>query len=750
MGPLPNDVPWYIPLRPKNIKLVFEYTLYLGVFDSRASAAFIESTFGGEPGQPAAPHQSLCYASLKLNQRGHYLPGSFGLSTFPWALGELQRGRLNRPGWSGAFTEVRKGLEDYLEHHFKKTILNRSGRAERITTAVTLAQLQAFERTIMDACGWKAPANARGSITVDRKERPRPSADAGTEHTTDTVSSVYLQDLERIMDRPVGTTYPPTLRSYLGAGLNQTAGARTDISEHIDDLRKSLSPHHYPDGCWPSPYPLHLLQQFAVNTTLARLGGGRQRGISSVNGPPGAGKTTLLRDLAAAILVRRAKTMVEITDPTRVFKRVGTPGPGKSSAALYTPIAVLRDAGILVASNHDGALNNDSLQLPLKATLAAEYQNKISYFTDVAHSTHDTDHWGLLSVALGDRKRCLELSNRLWYSRETTNLRTSLAEGKPSSLEAWQAARDDFNDVLNKVTAEKDRLAEVRRNCDALVAAAAAEQRLAGAKTEAQDQYDELRRNTETTRKATDNAERAKETATAQLDTVRANQPGFFTYWLRADKRREYETTKGRALAEYNDATGTHRTLAEQRTKLEATFAEATTHLERVSADHRSAENRLRQLRVETDTARAELGPRYADAAFWETIGSTTSQQACPWYSDTLRHLQSELFMAALRVQEVFVRTADARAGCITTTLSAFFAYLRGDIRVGPMEAEAMWSTFFLVVPVVSVSFADIQGLLKDIGPDSLPWLLLDDADRTLPQAAAGAIWRARRAGRGG
>ena len=173
----------------------------------------------------------------------------------------------------------------------------------------------------------------------------------------------------------------------------------------------------------------------------------------------------------------------------------------------------------------------------------------------------------------------------------------------------------------------------------------------------------------------------------------------------------------------------------------------ATTDLDRVTTSWQVASERLRTLRVATDAAREELGPCYADEAFWANVESQASQEVSPWYSDTLRRLQSELFISALRVQETFLHTANAKSGCITTSLAAFFAYLRGDIQATPKEAGAMWSTFFLIVPVVSSTFASMQTMFRDLGPDSLPWLLIDEAGQAVPQAAVGAIWRARRVG---
>jgi hypothetical protein len=91
------------------------------------------------------------------------------------------------------------------------------------------------------------------------------------------------------------------------------------------------------------------------------------------------------------------------------------------------------------------------------------------------------------------------------------------------------------------------------------------------------------------------------------------------------------------------------------------------------------------------------------------------------------------------------------RAASATETkqdpVNCLFDVLRGK-GLAPDKAQvlpSLWSTLFLVTPVVSTTFASVGRMLRPMPPESIGWLLIDEAGQAVPQAAAGALMRARR-----
>lgn len=115
-----------------------------------------------------------------------------------------------------------------------------------------------------------------------------------------------------------------------------------------------------------------------------------------------------------------------------------------------------------------------------------------------------------------------------------------------------------------------------------------------------------------------------------------------------------------------------------------------------------------------------------------------------PYFTAELFDARRAVFCAAMELHKAFIAAAWPH---LRKSLSVFVNVLTGAIQPDKVAGGVaqLWDAFFLVVPLVSTTFASFPRLFNGMGRDSLAWLLIDEAGQAAPQQAVGAIWRARR-----
>ena len=140
--------------------------------------------------------------------------------------------------------------------------------------------------------------------------------------------------------------------------------------------------------------------------------------------------------------------------------------------------------------------------------------------------------------------------------------------------------------------------------------------------------------------------------------------------------------------------------------------------------------------------AREAWGPVFPDN--WLQLTRTSRNSPRPGRTRNGSTARTRVFLAALDLHRAFVAGA---AGTIRRNLRQLIATLAREPGAPPPNAELVaWQTLFLLLPVVSTTFASCGRMFAALGADSLGWVLVDEAGQAVPQHAAGALWRARRA----
>lgn len=133
---------------------------------------------------------------------------------------------------------------------------------------------------------------------------------------------------------------------------------------------------------------------------------------------------------------------------------------------------------------------------------------------------------------------------------------------------------------------------------------------------------------------------------------------------------------------------------------------------------------------------------------------STAAQVANPWFTQRYNREREKLFAYALRLNKEFVVSSKCCRNNLKT-LAQYWGLKAGDENERIIfhaedrknMASALFQTLFLLVPVISSTFASIGNLLKDVKQSgAIGMLIVDEAGQAQPQMAVGALYRSRRA----
>jgi hypothetical protein len=782
--PIPPWVPESVVSKqvlPKN--RVWSHTLYAHLYDSRLVAEKLMETFGADQGYQEPQYRESALFAAKFTMAGKMVDNSFVLSSEAWFLGRVLTGK----DWTRGFEDDQKIAGCQAEI--------------KLADHVSGGSLRELTRWVLQFLG---VADFFSNVNCDLfRFRSQPVNPNKPESEDDPLNSFLLDDLANVADSIGKGVKSEPLDQYL-----RRHDPRLRL--HVDDngaslpLIDRLMPDMYASSCWPSEQHRGLVhsQQLAVNTILSTLK--NSQGLMGINGPLGTGKTTLLRDLIAAIVTSRADELAKLHRASDGFASNGREeaNAGGKQQVSFKLNPALYGFEIVVASSNNGAVENVTLELPQRDKIDESWLPEAEYFAELGELTSGKPAWGLISGALGSKTRRTKFVNSYFYGQRPLDSKdkedSETGEDADIDVELDDKAFDlSAGDDHGSVLLEEEKrprgfLGWLSAQAE-INAPRSSEQRQAlwrqavsdydAVKTEERKAFTDASRIREliqwickTRKKIADRSETlgtleqkltdsiaqlaqldAKESRPANLalkhclNALKQHQvqkPGFwvklFSLWM---AQRDWNATRDLLECERDLASADFARITRITKQLD---------ILRVSLEKQAVEARQALLQLQDQDkvlTRDAIGLASASQAdhliSWlqgNTIGRGEAVElAEPWRIEGWRQARARVFIHALKLHRTFFELEATR---MRSNLFLINGLLSGS-RFKGLSRDAIrsaWASLFMVVPVLSSTFASFARSFGSLGVGEIGWLLVDEAGQAPPQAAVGALWRSRRA----
>ena len=768
----------------------WRHTVYLGVYNLESTYQALHRVFRADRDayDERGSGCSAC-AGVQVDGAGRLVAESAVLSSCLWSVARIVEESV-RPGpqWDAEFREADRGFRERvgeLADSLEADEAN-AGRCTQATMSelIRLAhQASGIDRAlkvlprdpalrgaeVASVAGLASSRVVIESVLV----RERPDGPSGT----DFLNSYFLEDINVVRASVAAGRCPTALASYLSEDARPPVGERIDVmTEHavVDD---AVVAERIPAGRWPSApeHTLSLRQQFAVNQALHDLA--PTGGIMGVNGPPGTGKTTMLRDIVAGNVVERARCLADLSRAEDAF--VGEPlrwKAGPRERVVRRLREELTGFEMVVASANNAAVENISTEIPGIRAIDARWRQEADYFKDIAsalirrsrQSRQDADDagddehgdtatddaaWGLVAARLGNMKHRDAFRSEFWFDKTrppskkrvpgtAPRMQSRLwAWAKGAPARSWPQARADFHRAEQRVTRLIVFRRDVRRCLTRLEEIAGQRARAAQEMRRLSAALDELGPALRRCEQERDGARARRDLAAQVRDRHMSTRPGVAETLLSLGRSvREWRAALASVEGDLRDAEEQQLRIEEQVRTLLHQIDDAQRALDGLREADARAQEETTLLGEQLTDYRRRLG----DAWPSEERSAAQREMRTPWLDAEIDGARAQLFLAALRLHEDFLAST---AGQMLEGLRAAMDVVGGQApRNLPREAvRAAWQMLFLVVPLVSTTFASYGRMFAGLGQEDLGWLLIDEAGQAAPQYAVGAIWRSKR-----
>lgn len=184
-----HPLPWP---RPADLAVRYSYDIYLGKAKACRLVSKLMDTLGmrAEDRAPEYDNALVCLCALKVDQAGQYVAGSFGLSSFAWAISCLMAAHRLDPS---ALEKLQARTDEQLCEAYALPGKPPFCKADLIRLYRTLLRQLGFAPEVFFEALWARPKKQHAN-----KDGSFPPLDPSTE----LVQSFYLRDLARIRQAP--------------------------------------------------------------------------------------------------------------------------------------------------------------------------------------------------------------------------------------------------------------------------------------------------------------------------------------------------------------------------------------------------------------------------------------------------------------------------------------------------------------------------------------------------------------------
>jgi hypothetical protein len=778
---------------------VKQFRLYLGVFDKSEITKVCHRVLGGSRNttdedefERTELEGRTCFAQLTIDPTGELVLESMArsgpvsyVSTLPWALGQFQKAGFASLT-SKHFENAKQDLAELLLNFKATRRLGAQHESGEFTTALTHSEILNLHQIFQNWANFSIPeANPIGVLEIvtgkkkkentaaEKPDSPDASNSANEDSEPDIaiLNSFFIQDIESAISSIQSGQISKALREFLSP---LSTADREDL-ESASGLRAILAMLH-PDrlnrGRWLSDTDrsMTLMQQFAINSMLQDAAGAPA--MFSVNGPPGTGKTTLLQDVFADLIVRRARVLAKLSKPSDAFlpDKLQVSFKGKQGRTISILRPELTGFEIVVASSNNAAVENISGDLPKIEKLGSFWQAN-EYLKTVAYKVaaqqddgsfkrlSDNDQpWGLISCALGNSSNRTRFKERFCYTEVPKDRKPSWQiPDRPQNIREWidnyqgpsfAAAKRRFN--------EKDEAVEKMCGCLKSLADllpdrvdSAYEKKILSARRRIDECRDHRLKFQQESQDLTALMEGLQNSLDNLREDARLLDRSRPTWWAKLRRTPIAKFHKAQVSENATAQLRVRRELSELKVKrdveLQSKITALCDKLDSLEDELKRVEDEKKAVDQRFEGAQFEF-PSLPLLEKLDDLHTDNFQKSGLWHLDILAQQRSELFAAALSLHEAWLASVGRVRAGFRQNILAIADVLSGRRLEDPSDALPIWQSLFLMVPVVSTTFASFRNQFGDLGPASLGWLFIDEAGQAVPQAAVGAIWRAQHA----